>query len=153
MSKPVVDFDNLAFLNTATFPVPRPNGKGTVGNIIVAGPGHDQVLAFEEAEHRRKFDEDEAHARARFEAVKAGEPVPPHVPFKTQEELREMGARKLASYVVDADFDVKLGGKTVPLNSETAFQIFKEPSFAWIVAPLWEFVNSRENFTANSADS
>ncbi len=151
MTKPVVNFDDLAFLNTSVFKVPHPSGKGFVGNITVAGPGHEQVLAFEESEHRRKFDEDEAYARSRFEAVKAGEPAPPHVPFKTQKELREMGARKLASYVVDADFDAVIDGKTVPFNSETAQRIFASPSYAWIVPALWEYVNSRENFTVNSA--
>lgn len=152
MTKTVIDFDALAYHETAEFTAKHPNGT-VLGIIHVAGPSHPQVLEFEEQDARRKYDEEDASQRERFEAVKSGTVVPASSPYKSQEQLRKIGAKKLASYVVSADFDVKLNGKVVEFARDTAEEIFKSPAYDWIISPLWQFVNNRENFTPNSADN
>lgn len=150
----VIDLDALAYADTARYEVKHPNSKVTapLGTITVAGPGHPQVLEYEEAERRHSIEELTAWGIAVDEAKAAGRtpPGPPET-TRTVADIRQRNAERLAAHVVDADFKVKIGGKTVEFTRETAAGILADPRLPWLYEGLFRFVNARENFTVNSA--
>jgi hypothetical protein len=150
----IVDFDALAYSDTAKYEVkhPDPKVKAALGTITVAGPGHPQVLDFEESERRRSIEELQAYQIAAREAIDAGNPVPPTPDEKrTVADIRQRNAERLAAHVVDADFSVKIDGKVVEFTRETAASILSNPRIPFIYEGLFRFVNARENFIGNSA--
>lgn len=155
--KPVVDFDALAYADTAVWSVPHPNPKikAPLGTITVAGPGHPQVLEWQEGESRRVRSENKAYRRElqKWKDDMASDAEPP----ETQDEKRSvadwrrMNAERLAAYIVDADFRVKLGGKDIELTRETAVSILENPRLSFVFDGLSAFVNNLGNFTEGSA--
>lgn len=149
-----IDLDALAYADTARYEVKHPNPKVAtpLGTITVAGPGHPQVLEYEEAERRRSIEELQAYQIAAREAIDAGKTVPPTPEEKrTVADIRQRNAERLAAHVVDADFKAKIGGKTIEFTRETAAGILADPRLPWLYEGLFRFVNTRENFTVNSA--
>lgn len=150
----IIDLDALAYADTARYVVKHPNPKVTtpLGTITVAGPGHPQVLEYEEAERRRSIEELQAYQIAAREAFDAGRSVPPTPEEKrTVAEIRKRNAENLAAHVIGADFKVKVGGQAVEFTRETATSILADPHLAWLFEGLRRFVNARENFIVNSA--
>lgn len=152
----VVDFDSLAYADTAVYQIrhPNPKVKEPIGTITVAGPGSAQVLDFEESERRRAVGELQAYQIAAREAIDAGKAAPP-TPEETRTvaDIRRINASRLAAHVVSANFKVKRNGKVVEFTRETAVDLLSDPSLPWLYEGLFKFVQARENFMVNSADS
>lgn len=153
--KPIVDFDALAYADTAVWSVPHPSPKikAPLGTITVAGPGHPQVLEWQEGERKRSLAEVRGYQRE-LKAWKddASSDIPPETPDEKRSvaEFRRMNAERLAAYIVDADFRVKLGGKDIELTRETAVSILENPRLSFVFDGLSAFVNHLENFTEGS---
>lgn len=152
----ILDLDALAYADTAVYTVkhPNPKVKNALGTITVAGPGHPQLLEWEETERRRSIAELQAYQIEAREALDAGRPVPPTPEEKrTVADIRKVNAERLAAHVVSADFSVKIGGKEVAFTRETAAEMLENPRLPWLYEGLYRFVNSRENFMPNSVDA
>lgn len=152
----VIDLDALAYADTAPYVVkhPDPKVKAPLGTITVAGPGHPQVLEYEEAERRRSIAELQAYQMEAREALDAGRPVPPTPEEqRTVADIRKKNAERIAAHVVEADFSVKIGGKEVAINRDTAADILENPRMPWLYEGLFRFVKATENFIPASASA
>lgn len=152
----ILDLDSLSYADTAVYTVkhPNPKVKNALGTITVAGPGHAQLLEWEEMERRRSIAELQAYQIEAREALDAGRPVPPTPEEKrTVADIRKVNAERLAAHVVSADFSVKIGGKEVAFTRETAAEVLENPRLPWLYEGLFRFVKSTENFMPNSVDA
>lgn len=143
----ILDLDALAYADTAVYTVKHPKTGDALGTITVAGPGHPQVLEYEEIERRRSIAELQAYQIEARDCLDAGRPVPPTPEEKrTVADIRKLNAERLAAHVVSADFSVKLGGKTIELTRDTAAAVLADPRLPWLYEGLFRFVKSTENF-------
>jgi len=150
----LLDLDTLSYADTVEYAVkhPDPRVKDVLGTILVAGPGHAQVLATEEADRKRDLEELQDYQIEAKEAIDAGRPIP-RTPDERRlvADVRKRNAGRLAARVISADFSVKLDGKVVELNSATAGEILANPRVSWLFDGLYEFVSKRANFIPTSA--
>lgn len=153
----ILDLDSLAYADTAVYTVkhPNPKVKDALGTITVAGPGHPQVLEWEETERRRSIAElqefQEKHREWRDSMIGPQPPTPEEK--RTVADIRKMNAERLAAHVVSADFSVKIGGKEIAFTRENAAKILENPRLPWLYEGLFRFVKSTENFMPNSVDA
>lgn len=148
----IIDLDALAYADTAIYTVKHPKTGAVLGSFPVAGPGHPQLLEWEEAERRRSIAELQAYQMEAREAIDAGQTVPPTPEEKrTVADIRKANAERLAAHVLPSDFSVKIDGKTVEFTRETAAEILANPRIPFLYEGMFRFVKSTENFMPNSA--
>lgn len=144
-----MNLDALKFSRTAIHNVRHPlTGVDTGWIITLAGPGHPQVLEFEEAEFRRGQDEQETRSREDQAAIDAGREPP--LRRQTRAEVRRRRAEKVAAHIITST-PATLNGQDTTLTRDNAATILADPDLDWLLNQLTSTIQGRAVFISGSA--
>ena len=145
------NLDDFAFADSYVHVVKNPKtGADTNLQITLAGPGHPQTLAADEAERARIYDKMEKRQAEAEAASKVGRTLPPE--RETVAESLERNARALAARIVTST-PMIVGGASVTLTPATAEAILANPKFSWLFDSITAAYNNKVNFINVSAQT